>query len=136
VVAAGRTGRTADPVPQGAARRGRRRAFLAGLRHPLPRQLAQFVDRTQGAAVLEMPEAPAIAGVEILHGGAHAVDRAGLRADADRAVSAHAGAPAPIAVVQFHARLHEACLEEGKEGDARLAAADAETGEFAPAQRR
>ena len=54
--------------------------------HGLADFLAQRIDRLQRALVLEMPERPAVAGVETLHLGAHAVDR-GLLAIQRRLVS-------------------------------------------------
>ena len=39
--------------------------------------LAQHVDRHQRAVQLELPEGPAIAGIQTLHMRAHLVDRAG-----------------------------------------------------------
>src|SRR5690606_7591813 len=89
-------------------------------RHAEAGALAMHADLSEPAGALIVPEGPAIAGVQPLHMGAHAVDRACLATNGHRAVGAHFRGPSLLRVEQGRARLQQAGVDQADEGDARF----------------
>ena len=83
---------------------------------------AQIVDRGEPLAGLDMPEGPAVAGFQPLRDRAHAMDRADLLAEHDRAVGAHQHLVALFGVHQIDAGRDQAALDQrGERHPRRLA---------------
>src|SRR4051794_31374430 len=86
----------------------------AGGKMLLPKQ----VERLEHAALVDMPERPAVAGWSALKRGTDLVDGPGMHFACERAVSADACRPASLRVRQDCARGNEAAFHQYAEGDA------------------
>src|SRR6188474_3770472 len=80
---------------------------------------AQIVDQGQAGLGLDMPEGPAVAGVEPLRERADAMDGAYFFAERDRAVRAHQRLVPLLGVDELRARRHEAAIDQRLERHAR-----------------
>src|SRR5947209_5147654 len=83
--------------------------------------LPQIVDRLQlTAALLDVPEGPAVARRSALERGADLVDRPGVSLAGNRAVGADARRPAAFRVHKVHTGRDQTALDQQTEGDTRL----------------
>src|SRR5689334_5937616 len=82
--------------------------------------LAKNVDGDQRAALLEVPEGPAVAGIQSLHMCRDAVDRTGGIGADQSAISAHSGGISAIRAHQDDAGFQESAFHQRAERNARF----------------
>src|SRR5262249_18458452 len=96
-----------DPVGRGAPR--------GGGRHLRPDSRAQAVDRNEALRRLQVPEGPAVAGLEPLRQRADAMDGANAFAQRNGAVGAHQRLHLALGVAETRARRDQSTLEQRRE---------------------